>query len=122
MSIYHCSVKIISRTEGRSAVASAAYRAGEKLYCEETGLVHDYSRKGGVIMSEIILPENAPKRLSDRSTLWNDVQSVEKRKDAQLAREVEVTFPVEMSRKEQIECVRSYIRENFVAKGRKRTK
>ena len=117
MSIYHCSVKIISRAEGRSAVAAAAYRSGEKLCYEETGLVHDYSRKGGVVMSEIILPNNAPKRLSDRATLWNDVQSVEKRKDAQLAREVEVAFPVEMSRDEQIECVRSYIMENFVSKG-----
>ncbi len=117
MSIYHCSVKIIGRTGGRSAVSAAAYRAGEKLKCEETGLVHDYTKKDGVVMNEIILPENAPKSLSDRETLWNEVQSVEKRKDAQLAREVEVAFPVEMNRSEQIECVRAYIMENFVSKG-----
>ena len=117
MSIYHCSIKIISRSGGRSVVACAAYRAGEKLSNDETGLIHDFSRKGGVIMSEILLPDNAPERLSDRQVLWNEVQNTEKRSDAQLAREVEVAFPKEMSREQQIECVRTYIHENFVAKG-----
>ena len=84
MSIYHCSIKVISRAGGRSAVASAAYRAGESLTNKETGCVHDYSHKGGVVMSEIILPEHAPDRLSDRDVLWNEVQLVEKRSDAQL--------------------------------------
>lgn len=117
MSIYHCSIKIISRSGGRSAVASAAYRSGEKLYDEETGLIHDFTRKGGVVMSEILLPENAPAEYSDRQTLWSEVQKVEKRSDAQLAREVEVALPVEMTREQQIECVRNYISENFVDKG-----
>ena len=114
MSIYHCSIKIISRTGGRSAVASAAYRAGEKLYNEETGLTHDFTRKGGVIMNEILLPLNAPVRYKNRETLWNEVQTIEKRSDAQLAREVEVAFPTELDRNQQIECVRDYIQENFV--------
>jgi len=117
MSIYHCSIKIISRSGGRSAVASAAYRSGEKLYNDETGLTHDFTHKGGVIMSEIILPENVPERYKDREILWNEVQKVEKRSDAQFAREVEVALPAEMTRDEQIECVRAYVKENFVDKG-----
>ncbi len=117
MSIYHCSIKIISRAGGRSAVASAAYRSGEKLYNEETGIIHDFNRKGGVIMSEIILPVNAPSRYMDREILWNEVQQIEKRSDAQFAREVEVALPVEMTRDEQIECVRNYINDNFVSVG-----
>jgi len=117
MSIYHCSIKIISRAGGRSAVASAAYRSGERLYNDETGITHDFTRKGGIVMNEILLPENAPERFSDREILWNDVQKIEKRSDAQFAREVEVALPVEMNREEQIACVRSYIQDNFVSKG-----
>lgn len=117
MSIYHCSIKIISRSSGRSAVASAAYRSGEKLYNDETGLIHDFTNKGGVILNEIILPDNAPTKYKDRETLWNEVQQIEKRADAQLAREVEVALPVEMSRDEQITCVRDYIQENFISEG-----
>ena len=117
MSIYHCSIKIISRLGGRSAVASAAYRSGEKLYNDETGIVHDFTRKGGVVMNEIRLPENAPSRFSNREILWNEVQKIEKRSDAQFAREIEVALPVEMNRDEQIECVREYVQENFVNKG-----
>ena len=74
MSIYHCSIKIISRSGGRSAVASAAYRSGEKLLNEETGILHDFSAKGGVVMSEILLPEHAPAAYQDRQILWNEVQ------------------------------------------------
>ena len=117
MSIYHCSIKIIGRNSGRSAVSAAAYRSGEKLYSNETGIIHDYTHKGGVIMNEIILPDNAPNRLFNREVLWNEVQHVEKRSDAQFAREVEVALPVELDREEQIECVRSFIKSNFISKG-----
>jgi ATP-dependent exoDNAse (exonuclease V) alpha subunit len=117
MSIYHCSIKIISRSGGRSAVASAAYRSGQKLMNDETGILHDFSAKGGVVMSEILLPKHVPLIYQDRQVLWNEVQKTEKRSDAQLAREVEVAFPIEMDREQQIECVRNFIRENFVSKG-----
>ena len=76
MAIYHCSIKLIGRSGGRSAVASAAYRSGEKLLNEETGILHDFTRKSGVVMSEILLPVNAPDRFHDRQTLWNEVQKV----------------------------------------------
>ena len=117
MSIYHCSIKIISRSSGRSAVASAAYRAGEKLLNDETGMLHDFTRKSGVVMSEILLPEHVPSAFRDRQLLWNEVQKTERRSDAQLAREVEVAFPFEMTRLQQIECIRNYIQENFVSEG-----
>ena len=117
MSIYHCSIKVVSRAGGRSAVASAAYRAGEKLHNEETGLTHDFTHKGGVVMNEVILPDNAPRRYLDREVLWNEVQQIEKRSDAQFAREVEVALPNEMTREQQIECVRSFIQDNFIKEG-----
>ena len=117
MAIYHLSIKVIGRSKGRSAVVTAAYRSGEKLLDHETGIVHDYTRKGGVILSEILLPEYAPSTYSDRETLWNAVHEKEKSKDAQLTREIEVALPVELDRNEQIECVRDYIRENFVNVG-----
>ena len=117
MAIFHCSIKIINRSGGRTAVASAAYRAGEKLYNDENGLTYDFTRKHGVVYTEIMLPENAPERLRDRSTLWNEVQQIEKRDDAQMAREVEVALPVEFSRMQSIKIVREYIQENFVSKG-----
>ena len=93
------------------------YRSGEKLLNEETGITHDFTKKSGVVMSEILLPANAPDRYHDRQTLWNEVQKVEKRSDAQLAREVEVALPSELTRAQQIECVRSYINDNFTSKG-----
>ena len=117
MSIFHCSVKIIGRSKGRSAVAAAAYRSGSSLTDEETGTIHNYNNKGGVIASGIVLPPNAPKEYADRAILWNEVQKIEKKSDAQLAREVEVAFPKEMTREQQFECLEKYLTENFVSKG-----
>ena len=117
MAIYHCSCKIISRGQGRSAVGAAAYRSGEKLYNEYDGIEHDYTKKGGVVYSEIMLCENAPKEYQDRQTLWNAVEQIEKSSKAQLAREYEVALPVELSREEQIKLVRDFAKENFVDNG-----
>lgn len=117
MAIYHCHCKIISRGQGRSAVGAAAYRSGEKLYNEYDGIEHDYTKKGGVVYSEIMLYENAPKEYQDRQTLWNAVEQIEKSSKAQLAREYEVALPVELSREEQIKLVRDFAKENFVNNG-----
>ena len=118
MAIYHCSIKIISRGKGRSAVACAAYRSGTKLTDLATGKVFDYSNKPGVIFSEVLLPENAPAVFAaDRNILWDAVESKETRSDAQLAREVEVALPCEFTRQEQIDTVREYIMKNFVREG-----
>lgn len=108
MAIYHCSVKNISRSSGKSAVASASYRAGEKLEDRETGLTHDYTHKTEVAYSEIILCENAPREYQDRETLWNAVEEVEKQSNARLAREWEVALPHELTLEQSKELVRGY--------------
>lgn len=117
MAIFHLSIKIVSRGGGKSAVAASAYRAGEKLTETETGYVHDYTKKTGVIHTEVFLPANAPPEFSNREILWNEVQKIEKQSTAQLAREIEVALPVELSREEQIKLVRKYVTENFVSVG-----
>ena len=117
MAIYHCSIKIISRGKGKSAVAAAAYRAGEKLTNEFDGITHDYTRKGGVIHTEILLPENAPAEYADRSLLWNAVEKAEKAKNAQLAREIEIALPQELTREQGISLAREYVKEQFVNAG-----
>lgn len=91
--------------------------AGAKLEEKETGYTHDYTRKRGVIYSEIFLPANAPQEYQNREILWNEVQKVEKKSDAQLAREIEVALPVELSREEQITLLQKYIAENFTSAG-----
>lgn len=117
MALFHSTTKVISRSKGRSSVAAAAYRAGECLEDRRQGLTHDYTRKEGCEYSEIVLPETAPERYKDRSTLWNEVEHKENRKDAQTAREVELALPVEFSRTEQIRLVQEYVRSNFVDCG-----
>jgi len=104
-------------TSKSSAVNAAAYRSGERLQNEQGGTVHDYRRKYGVVHTEIMLPENAPREYQDRATLWNAVEKAEKRKDAQTARDIDIALPVELDRQEQIALVREYVRENFVDKG-----
>lgn len=117
MAIYHCSIKIISRGKGKSAVAAAAYRAGEKITNEFDGITHDYTRKGGVVHTEILLPDHAPAVFSDRAVLWNAVEKTEKAKNAQLAREIELALPAELTREQNISLVREYIKEHFVNAG-----
>ncbi len=98
-------------------MAAAAYRSGEKLVNKWDGLTHDYTRKGGVVHIEIMLPFHAPPEFQDRSTLWNSVEQIEKSSDAQLAREIEVALPVELSRAEQLALVRAFVKDNFVDAG-----
>ena len=117
MAIYHCSVKIIGRSAGRSSVAAAAYRSAECLTNEYDGIEHDFTKKGWVEFTEIILPENAPEEYKDRSTLWNAVEAVEKSQDAQLAREFEVALPAELTREQQIEVVEAFVRDNLTLQG-----
>ncbi|HEN0336544.1 MobQ family relaxase [Anaerococcus degeneri] len=117
MAIYHLCIKIISRGKGKSAVAASAYRSGEKIKNEYDGIVHDFTRKGGITHTEILLPQNAPQEFLDRGTLWNSVEKIEKSKNSQLAREIEVALPKELDREKQINLVREYVKENFVKVG-----
>ena len=117
IAIYHCSIKIISRGKGKSAVAAAAYRAGEKITNEFDGMTHDYTHKGGVVHTEILLPDHAPAEYTDRAVLWNEVEKIEKAKNAQLAREIEIALPRELTREQGISLVREYVKRHFVAAG-----
>ena len=85
MALFHFTVTQTKRSKGQSAIASAAYRSGEKLYSEYYGEYSDYTRKRGVICSDILLPPHAPKEYADRQTLWNAVEKAERGKNAQLA-------------------------------------
>lgn len=117
MAIYHLCIKIISRGKGKSAVAASAYRSGEKIKNEYDGIIHDFTRKGGIAHTEILLPQNAPQGFLERGTLWNSVEKIEKSKNSQLAREIEVALPKELDREKQINLVREYVKENFVKVG-----
>jgi len=118
LAIYHLSIKIISRGNGgKSAVAGAAYRAGDRFTNEYNGQTYDYTNKPGVIHTEILLPDHAPREYLDRSTLWNAVEKVEAAKNSQLAREIEIAFPVELSMEQNISLAREYLQEHFVSKG-----
>jgi ATP-dependent exoDNAse (exonuclease V) alpha subunit len=113
------SMQVIKRSAGRSAVAAAAYRAGERLHDERADITHDYRRRSGVDHSEILLPGNAPGWCQgiDRERLWNAVEKTEKRKDAQTARELRIMIPRELPPEERIIVVRKYLEQSFVAKG-----
>ncbi|MFA6118232.1 MAG: Ti-type conjugative transfer relaxase TraA [Sphingomonas sp.] len=117
MAIYHFSVKVISRASGRSAVAAAAYRSASRLHDERLDRDHDFTNKSGVVHSEMLLPEGAPEHLSDREKLWNEVEAFEKRKDAQLSREVEFAIPREMTHAQGIELARDFVAQEFVDRG-----
>ena len=117
MAIYHLSAKVISRGAGRSAVAAAAYRSASKLEDERQGQTHDFTAKTGVVHAEVLLPEGAPERWADRATLWNEVEAGERRKDAQLAREVEFALPREISQAEGVALARDFAEREFVSRG-----
>jgi hypothetical protein len=117
MAIFHSSSQVIGRSSGKSSVGASAYRAGEKIYNERDGLEHDYTKKDGVVYKQILTPENAPEWAKDRSKLWNEVERVEKRKDSQLAREINIALPNELNREQQVNLLKNYVQENFVSKG-----
>ncbi len=117
MAIYHFSVKVISRATGASAVASAAYRSASRLHDERLDRDHDFTNKSGVVHSEVMLPDGAPEQLFDRATLWNTVEAGEKRKDAQLSREVEFAIPREMDQAQGIELARDFVQREMVDRG-----
>ena len=117
MAIYHLSMKIISRSNGYSAVASAAYRSGSLMLDERTGLTHDYTRKSGVAEAVILTPATAPAWCTNRAELWNAVEKAERRKNSQLAREIELAIPRELPQDAARETVLAFVRENFVSQG-----
>jgi ATP-dependent exoDNAse (exonuclease V) alpha subunit len=117
LAIYHLTVKVLSRARGQSVVAAAAYRLGTTLRDERYGGTHNYTNKRDVAHAEILAPVGAPDWVYDRAALWNRVEAGERRKDAQLARVIEVGLPIELSHDESVALVRDYIVQEFVAKG-----
>jgi Ti-type conjugative transfer relaxase TraA len=117
VAIYHFSAKVISRANGSSAVASAAYRSASELNDERLGRSHNFTNKTGVVHSEVMAPEGSPERWQDREVLWNEVEACEVRKDAQLAREIEFSIPREMSQAEGVELARDFVQTQFVDQG-----
>ncbi len=112
MAIYHLSTKPVSRSSGRSAVASAAYRCAVLLVNQRDGLVHDFTRKEGVEHSEIVLPQGVSADWAlDRSTLWNAAEFAEKRKDARVAREFEIALPHELSPEGLLKAARAFAQD-----------
>jgi Ti-type conjugative transfer relaxase TraA len=112
LAIYHFNMKPVSRASGRSAVASMAYRAGEKLTNERDGITHDYTAKQGVEHAEIVLPESVSADWArDRSDLWNAAEFAEKRKDARVGREFEVALPHELTAEQRLEATRELAQE-----------
>lgn len=117
MANYHLQIKVFSRGNGASVVCKQAYRAGEKLESEYDGRKHDYSKKPGIIHKEILLPENAPQEFINREVLWNAVENIEKQSNAQLAREIEISLPVELTPKQNIALAVKFAKDTFVKKG-----
>nr|CRY96248.1 hypothetical protein [uncultured prokaryote] len=111
MAIYHCSIKIIGRSSGRSAIGASAYRSGENLFDKETGITHDYTKKHGIEYKEIMLPPNAPREFKNRQTLWSEVQKIESASNAQLAREFEVAIPKELNFAQGRALVQNFCRD-----------
>lgn len=117
MAIYRLEAKAISRGQGRSCVAAAAYRHATTLRDERQQLTHSYERKEGVAHSEIIAPDDAPQWARERGTLWNRADAAEKRKDAITAREVLLTLPRELSDDQRVALVRDFCREQFIGRS-----
>lgn len=117
MAIFHLNAKVISRANGRSATAASAYRAAQKIKDERTGLVFDYTRKREVVYRQILAPRHAPEWAHDRAQLWNHAEKSEARKDAQIAREIEVALPLELSQHQQINLLERFIKTQFVSQG-----
>lgn len=117
MAIYHLSVKIIGRAQGHSAVSAAAYRAGVRLTDERTGKTHDYTRKRGCDGAAIVAPEGVPRWAMDRAELWNRAEASERRKDAQVAREINLALPRELAPDAARALALRFAAEQFAARG-----
>ena len=117
IAIYHLEAKVISRGEGRSAVAAAAYMSCDKIYNDYDGIQHDYTKKQGLVWEHVFLPQYAPSEWKDRAKLWNAVEESEKTKDSRLAREFVVALPVELKKVEWVRLLSEFIGDNFVSDG-----
>lgn len=117
MAIFHLHIGIIKRSSGYSSVAAAAYHSASIFTDRRTGTVHDYTRKRGVVHSEIMLPEGALPWMQNREQLWNAAELMERRRDAQPARVIDVALPLELTQTENVALMRAFVQTNFIANG-----
>ena len=117
MADYRLSAQVISRGKGQSSIASAAYRAAARLDDPRTGEIHDYTRKQGVVYSAVLAPDDAPDWMRDRSQLWQAFEAAEKRRDAQLARELQLSLPHELDQEQRQALLLNFVRAEFVNQG-----
>ena len=117
MAIFHFSAQVISRSDGGNAVKAAAYRAGVRFTCARTGLVFNYTRKTEVAHRAIVAPEGSPAWVFDRLALWNQAEAIESRANSQLAREVEISLPIELTHAQHVALLHGYVQEQFVSQG-----
>lgn len=117
MAIYHLEAKVISRGSGRSAVAASAYQSCSRIFNDYDGVLHDYTRKQGLIYEQILLPPEAPIEWRDREKLWNAVEAIEIAKDSRLARQVIVALPAELDRAAWVKLLTQYVKTNFISYG-----
>ena len=117
MAIYHLEAKVVSRGNGRSAVAASAYLSCSKMLNDYDGVQHDFTRKKGLIWQDVLLSEFAPPEWKDRSVLWNAVEKNEKTKNSRLAREFVPALPIELTPAQWQELLTDFIQNNFVADG-----
>lgn len=117
MALYHFSVRNVSRGKGQMVVASAAYISGQRIFDSYYNKIHDYTSKSGVIFTEILTPEYVPERLTDRETLWNEVEHVERNNKAQLAYSFDIALQNELTLEENIRLAKEFCQEQFVARG-----
>ena len=113
----HFDVKIIQRSKRQSAVASAAYQSGERLFSEYDQKQKYYSHKSEIVHTEIMLPPHAPPEYAERNTLWNAAEAIEKQWNSQLARRFVLAIPRELPPEQYADLIRDYCREFFVSKG-----
>ena len=117
MAIYHLEAKMVSRGNGRSAVAASAYLSCSKMLNDYDGVQHDFTRKKGLIWQDVLLSEFAPPEWKDRSVLWNAVEKNEKTKNSRLAREFVPALPIELTPAQWQELLTDFIQNNFIADG-----
>ena len=117
MALYHFSVRHVSRGKGQMVVASAAYISGQRIFDSYYNKIHDYTSKSGVVFTEILTPEYVPERLTDRETLWNEVEHVERNNKAQLAYSFDIALQNELTLEENIRLAKEFCQEQFVERG-----
>lgn len=117
MAIAFANVSIHTRAKGHSAVAASSYRSGTKLYDSRTGITHDFSNRHDVVFSTILLPEGCVSEFENREFLWNQAELAEKRRDAQVSKDIVLALPKELDLTHQIELAKRFAQTHFVENG-----